>query len=89
MPTSHFRKLIFTRMSVEAIPAGTGNPLQKGLEFLTSPRRVAEAYKEAEQWAKAAVRAVKQAPGANPSWTDEDIAKMILDKLGKMLGRKF
>ena len=80
MITSNMRKLAIAKMARDAIPDGGG--LASAISFLTEPKEMVASAKAAEQWAKAAVQAVRLASKPNPWATadDETIAAEILKR---------
>lgn len=75
------RRLIFERMSLEAIPPNGG--FADGLKFLSSKESIAAGFTTAKRFVEDAITCVRQAEEPNP-WkesTDEDIAGEILNQL--------
>lgn len=70
------KKLIVTKMSSIAIPAGGG--FADGIEFLKSSERIAAAAREATEWVTTALAAVR---AAGDRRTDEEIAGAILTRI--------
>lgn len=75
------KELIVARMALVAIPAGSGNKsFDLGLDALITPGKTARIFREASDWAKttiAALRAHTECPFDN----DEDVAADILKTL--------
>lgn len=78
---SNVRKLILHKISLDAIPAGGG--VDAGMRFLLDKERMAKSARDAEQWVKVALLALRQAADPN-SWrdkTDEEIAGELLRQI--------
>ena len=74
------KKLIMRKMSFDAVPSGGG--VADAITFLTQPKKIAEGWRKAEEWTRAALAAVRNAADPNP-WryaSDEDIAGELLRK---------
>lgn len=79
--TPNLKRLVFTRMSREAIPDNGG--FADGIKFLTTPGMMASGWKSSVAWVDAAIQVVRDAAEPNP-WkiaSDEEIAGVILEKL--------
>jgi hypothetical protein len=79
--TPNVRKLIFHKMSLDAIPKGGG--FADGIKFLSDREGMAKSLRAADDWVKAAILAVRNAGEPNP-WrdkTDEDIAGELMRKI--------
>jgi hypothetical protein len=77
----NFKKLVIHRMSIEAIPAGSG--LAAGIEFLSTPGRIAQGFSLAAEWCERAIEAIRSAAEPNP-WkysTEEEIAADLLRRV--------
>jgi hypothetical protein len=75
------KQLVIVRMSVEAIPHGSG--LEAAIRFLSSRDRLVDGAKSAMSWVEAAILAVRQAGDPNP-WKnadDEAIAGELLRQI--------
>ena len=75
------KKLIFQKMSTDAIPPGGG--VQSAVEFLSSKEGVLASAKSSTTWVAQAIAVVRTAFEPNP-WknaTDEEIAGEILRQL--------
>jgi len=75
--------LITRKVSADAIPAGCGNGLAAGVKFLSDKEAIRAGFRKAEQWARDAVQAVRQAAEPNP-WknaSDDEIAAEVLRQL--------
>lgn len=69
------KKLIIHKMSLIAIPVGSGDrSLELGIQAITNMKPV---YQEARDWVEAAIALVRVAPDC-PYTTDEEIAGAIL-----------
>jgi len=75
------KKQIIHKISIDAIPKG-GN-VSDGIKFLTDKERISKTIREADQWVKQAIQAVRQAGKPNPfvNASDEEIAGEILRKI--------
>lgn len=72
-------KLTLRKIAITAIPPDCKDGLCAGIDFLMSGK-IAEANREAEEWVKNAIMAIRRASDPNP-WrdaSDEDIAAEIL-----------
>ncbi len=75
---SNVVKLIIHKMALKAVPSGGG--LADAIKFLSSKEGLLAGAREAGEWVKAAILAVRQASEPNP-WkdaSDEEIAGEIL-----------
>ena len=75
------RKLIFHKMSLDAIPKGGG--IADGIKFLSDRNGMVKSLHAADQWVIGAIAAIRNAGEPNP-WkdqTDEAIAGEILRKI--------
>lgn len=75
------KRLIAHKMSLDAIPKGGG--VADGLKFLLDKERIVKAAREADEWVKSCIAAVRKAAEPNPfrEAPDEDIAAEILRKI--------
>ena len=74
------KKLIFHRASQLIIPESGG--IGDVVDAIRTPSKLVEATREATEWVKAAIQAVKSAPGPNPYGdNDEAIAGEILRQI--------
>lgn len=73
------KKLIFHKMSLDAIPSGGG--LMDGIAFLKSPERIRDGMAAAAEWVFNAIDAVRSAPGGDAMGDDEAIAGEILRQI--------
>ena len=89
MAVSNVQKLIFHKMSVDMIPAGSGNPLGVGIAALLDNKRRTQAFINAQKWVAEAIAVVKTAPDNPWGNDDEKIEGAILDKLRTKLATKF
>lgn len=74
----NIKKLIIHRMSLEAIPAGSG--LEAGVKFLSDPKKIMAATTVSIRWVEHAIKMVRLAMEPNP-WkeaSDEAIAGELL-----------
>lgn len=71
------KKLIIAKMSLIMIPPGTSDPFAAGIKALSDATGLASVAREATAWVKAALDAVKNAPGSTCT-DDEAIAAEIL-----------
>jgi hypothetical protein len=91
MPTPigpNVKKLIATRMSTEAVPAGGG--INDAINFILKPGAMAEGFRKASQWVQDALQVVRLAQEPNP-WkvaTDEEIAGELLRRVEERRARK-
>jgi hypothetical protein len=76
-----FRKLAIHRLSTVATSDGKG--FAGAIDMLTNG--LDKGMKAAFEWADQQIQSVRYARDADPSWTDEDIAKMIMDQVEKRL----
>jgi hypothetical protein len=79
--TPNLRRLIFHKMSLDAIPKGGG--VADGIKFLSDRAGMVKSLHTADEWVKAAILAVRNAGEPNP-WRDkpdEDIAGELLRKI--------
>ena len=79
--TKNTKQLVIQKMSVDAIPSGTG--LDAGLKFLSSKESVMAGYRAAVAWVEQAIHAVRSASEPNP-WKnadDDTIAAEILRRI--------
>lgn len=83
MQGPNIKKLISQRMAYLAIPPGTKNGLQAGINFLMNPKKLSEVAKQATLEIEASIKAVRLAADPNPfrNSSDEEIAAEILKKL--------
>lgn len=65
----NFKKLMFLRMSNEAVPPGGG--LNAALNFLSSKNSMMHGIREANEWTENAIRSIRMADEPNP-WRDAD-----------------
>lgn len=75
-----FRRLVATRMALDAVPAGGG--LATALAWFATPGRITESARTATAWARDTIAAIRAAGEPNP-WTnasDEAIAGELLAK---------
>ena len=75
---TNVRKLVLHKMSLDAVPPGGG--IESALKFIIEPGRMAQSFKAAEEWVKAACAVVRTGTGENP-WIhsdDEAIAGELL-----------
>lgn len=75
------KRLAIHKMSLDAVPPGGG--AKDAVAFLSDPKRLTDSAREAQAWAEAAVRAVREASDPNPWRTadDEAIAAEILRQI--------
>lgn len=72
------KRLIARKMSLLAIPAGSGkDAFADGLDVITNRGKFASIAAEASAWVKQAIAVTRTAPD-NPHKTDEEIAGAIL-----------
>lgn len=64
------------RLMIQRCPGGVG-AVAAGIV----DGRLLECAKAAEQMATEALAAVRSAPDADPAWTDDDIARLVLDRI--------
>lgn len=86
--TPNIRKLIFHKMSLDAIPKGGG--IADGIKFLSDREGLSKSLRAADEWVKAAILAVRNAGNPNP-WKDrpdEDIAGELLRKIEERRNEK-
>jgi hypothetical protein len=77
----NFKKFVIRKMSRDAIPDGGG--LGAGIEFLTTPGKMASGLHAATEWCDAAVKAVRLAGEPNP-WknaNEEEIAGELVRRI--------
>ena len=79
--TPNIKRLWTTVMARNAIPAGGG--FYDGLKFLSSKESVSKGAREAEKQVKEMIDLVRNAKAPNPykDFDDEDIAKMLINKI--------
>lgn len=78
---SNMKRLAIHKMALDAVPPGGG--FGDALRFLSSSAGIASAARAADQWARDAVAAIRNAEDPNP-WRDiddEDIAGEILRQI--------
>lgn len=76
--TNNMQRLAIQKASRDAVPDGGG--IKDVIKLLTDPKGLAANLRAAQEWAKQAVQAVRNADDPNP-WrnaTDEEIAGVIL-----------
>jgi hypothetical protein len=78
---SNVRKLIVHKMSLLAIRPGSESGLGQMTDFLKSPDRMMAVAREATDWARGAIAAVKTAPDNSYGDDDEAIAGEILRRV--------
>lgn len=86
--TPNIRKLIFLKMSLDAIPAGGG--VADGIKFLSDPSGISKSLRAADEWVRNAILAVRNAREPNP-WRekpDEDIAGELMRKIEEKRSRR-
>jgi hypothetical protein len=76
----NFTRLMLRRFTILAVPAGTGNPVGSAVAVLLDNQRRKALLAEARAWTVQAIGVVRTSPDADPSWTDEHIAGIILEK---------
>lgn len=78
---TNVKKLIFYRVSLDAIPKGGG--VKDGILFLSSPKLVSKSFKESCEWVNTAISIVRQAKAPNPfkDADNETIAGEILRQI--------
>ena len=79
------RRLIAHKMSLDAIPTGTKEPLAEGANFLLDKQRLLSSAKAAAAWVKEAFKSIREAAEPNP-WKgadDETIASYLLDQIAE------
>lgn len=74
-------RLVIMKMSCEAIPSGSKDPLASAIEFLSNRESISAATKAASVWAHEAVSLVKTCPDSPYGKDDESIAAAILAKI--------
>jgi len=79
-------KLIIRFMAREAIPPRGG--IADGLEFFKNPEHRKEVMAKAEANAIAAIQLIKAAPDNPFGDNDEEIAGILLKKIGERAGRR-
>lgn len=67
-------KLLIYRMSQQMAIGGI-------YEAIANPKRMNRYVREAETFVAESIQQVRQAEDADPNWTDEEIAQMIVDRL--------
>lgn len=74
----NFKKLVFSKMAVDAIPNGSG--FEAGLEFLCDPKRIGASFRESVLWCDAAIIELRNARDPNPYRTasEENICAELL-----------
>lgn len=83
----NMKKLVAHKISLDAFPPGTGGDfhenLMRGIDFIRDPKGFVASVKPAQDWAKAAVQAVRNAAEPNEWKTadDEAIAGEILKRV--------
>jgi hypothetical protein len=82
------KKLIFHKMSQEAIPKGGG--VADGLKFLMDKERIQKAFRESTQWVESVILAVRSAAEPNPfkDADDETIAAEILRRVEEKANKR-
>ena len=86
--TPNIRKLIFHKMSLDAIPAGGG--VADGIKFLSDPAGISKSLRAADEWVINAIIAVRNAGEPNP-WRekpDEEIAGELMRKIEEKRNRR-
>lgn len=84
------RRLIAHKMSLDAIPPGTKEPLADGANFLLSKQRLLSSVNAATDWVKEALKSIREAADPNP-WQNADeeaIAKYLLDQIAERQQRR-
>jgi hypothetical protein len=79
------KKLIASKMALDAIPAKSETPLADGIGFLKDTGRMVNSARNATIWVENAIKAVRLAPGPNSyrHMDDEEIAAVILDSIAQ------
>ena len=73
------KKLIFHKMSLDAIPSGGG--IMDGIAFLKSPERIRDGMAAATKWVFDSIDAIRSARGGDAMGDDEAIAGEILRQI--------
>lgn len=87
--TPNVKRLIIEQMANLAVERGKKHapPGEHGLAAAMAVDilhgSISRDYREAREFAENAIAAVRKAPDVNPNWSDEEIAGMILGKLGQ------
>ena len=80
--TPNVKKLIIRYMSVLAIPEGSGQQaIVHGARVFFDPGKLAQLWRESEQWVEKALAAVKAAPDNPYGDDDEAIATELFKRL--------
>lgn len=80
------RRLIASKMSLIMIPPGTGSGLATAVRTMLKPGGIGDAAKEATEWVRQAIAAVKAAPDNPYGDDDEAIAGEILRRMWEKQG---
>lgn len=81
----NMRRLAVHRMALDAVPAGGG--FADAIRFMSSKDRIVSSAKAAEEWARAAVDAIRNAADPNP-WRDADDEAIAGEILRGVAARK-
>lgn len=81
----NLKKFIFHKMSVDAIPAGSG--FGAGVVFLITPGRMAAGFRSAAEWCDLAITAIRNAAEPNP-WRDSDEEEIAAEIMRRINERK-
>ena len=86
--TPNVKKLVIHKVSLDAIPRGGG--FADGVKFLSDKDRIIKTMRDAHDWVKQVIAAVRKAGEPNPfkNATDEDIAGEILKKIEEKRKKK-
>lgn len=80
------RRLMAYKMSLDAIPVGSGDKsFGVALDFLSDKKAIIEAAERAREWVEDAVKQIRNAAAPNPYSlrSDEEIAGMLLTIINK------
>lgn len=81
-PKHNVRRLVAMRVAqliVDGSPAKDLASVGSRMVHLLANKQYSPVYAEASEWVRLALQAVRNGRGADPAWTDEDIAGMILE----------
>lgn len=79
------KKLIASKMSVDAVPSGGG--LKDALSFITSKEKIIEGAKKATAWVEEAIKMVREAKEPN-EWKNADDETIACEILRQIEARK-
>ena len=81
--TPNLKELVWHLMSLDAVPPGSKNGLSSAVEFILTPGKMSESFRNSIIRARNICMAIRQAGEPNP-WkdaTDEEIAGEVMRKM--------